>query len=228
MSLMFVAGTDTGIGKTVATGLMGRFLRRQGRSVITAKLVQTGCQGLSEDLWLHRRLMEMDWTGWDREGITCPYVFPFPASPHLAARLAGAFIAPEKLDSALTRLQSEFEWVLLEGAGGVQVPLSGTYTTLDFLRERSLDSLVVTSPRLGSLNHTLLTVEALLERGLRVRGLVYNLAQAAAPEITADTREMLRLRYPHIPLADLPRLESFEKIPEVDFSAVLNRADGGG
>ena len=92
MPTIAITGIDTGVGKTLITGLFARHLRAAGHSVITQKLVQTGCAGMSEDILLHRRLMGIDLTDADRQGITCPYVFALPASPHLAASAEGRVI----------------------------------------------------------------------------------------------------------------------------------------
>src|SRR5512145_376543 len=88
MAVLFVTGIDTGIGKSVATGLMARWLAQRGRTVITQKLVQTGCrEPVAGDIAAHRRLMGTGLLDVDLDGTTCPCVFGYPASPHLAARL---------------------------------------------------------------------------------------------------------------------------------------------
>lgn len=219
--IYFVTGIDTGIGKTWVTACWGKSLLAQGRSVITAKLVQTGARG-PEDVLTHRRLMDQAWTTEDEQGLTCPFVFPFPASPHLAARLAGQRFDAEKLDSALERLASQYDEVLLEGAGGVLVPLNEDLLTLDFVSARKLPCLVVTTPRLGSLNQTLLTLEALQSRKVTVLGLVYNLGFPAAPEIVADTRDWLRSRFPDLPWVEVPAGSSSQDLPVLpEFRSLL-------
>ena len=87
MTTLCICGIDTNIGKSVVTGLMARFLHEQGHKVITQKPVQTGCDGQSEDILTHRRLMETGWLEEDEQRLTCPYNFSFPGSPHLAAKL---------------------------------------------------------------------------------------------------------------------------------------------
>ncbi|MBL6957333.1 MAG: AAA family ATPase, partial [Chlorobium phaeobacteroides] len=83
-NVIAIAGIDTGIGKSVATGLLARSLLESGSRVITQKMVQTGCQDVSEDILLHREIMGVPLQDVDRDGTTCPYVFSYPASPHLA------------------------------------------------------------------------------------------------------------------------------------------------
>ena len=94
--ILFVGGIDTDIGKTVATGWLAAKLMRQGFSVITQKIVQTGCTGISDDILVHRRLQNLPLLPEDTDGTTCPYLFGYPCSPHLAARMAGARIDPAR------------------------------------------------------------------------------------------------------------------------------------
>uniref|UniRef100_Q3ANZ1 ATP-dependent dethiobiotin synthetase BioD n=1 Tax=Chlorobium chlorochromatii (strain CaD3) TaxID=340177 RepID=Q3ANZ1_CHLCH len=187
-----VTGIDTGIGKSVVTGLLARALQEQGRSVITQKIVQTGCTNeIADDIVEHRRLMGIPLQEVDREGITAPYIFPFPASPHLAASLAGATIDPMQLRRATFFLQKRYEIVLLEGVGGVLVPLTPDLLFADYIAQAGYAVLLVTSPRLGSINHTLLSLEACQWRGITIRALFYNHFGYEDILIANDTRQLL-------------------------------------
>ncbi|MFZ5798357.1 MAG: ATP-dependent dethiobiotin synthetase BioD [Desulfobulbus sp.] len=196
MPTLCLCGIDTGIGKSVTTGLMARYLIEQGQPVITQKLVQTGCAERPEDILLHRRLMECGWLEEDEARLTCPYCFPFPASPHLAARLAGTTIDPARISRATRTLAQRFEWLLLEGAGGLLVPLQEELSLLDYLAAEGHPLVLVTSPRLGSINHTLLSLEILRARGLRLAGLVYNLFHGAPGEIVQDSLRLFARALP--------------------------------
>jgi dethiobiotin synthetase len=189
--ILFVAGIDTGIGKTMATGLMARWYATHGFSVVTQKLVQTGCEGFSEDILVHRKLMDADLLPEDRLGLTCPYVFRFPGSPHLAAAIEGQSIDTGKLESATLELARRYEIVLVEGVGGLCVPLTDATTVLDFLARQSWPIVLVTAPRLGSINHTLLSLEALRSRHLPLAAVIYNLHHTARMEIVRDTRRVI-------------------------------------
>ena len=182
-----VGGIDTDAGKSVVTGLLARHLLDQGKAVTTLKLVQTGCTGMAEDIVQHRRLMGQALTDWDRDGTTCPYVFPFPASPLLAARMAGAVIDKAVLDRSIETLRQRHEWLLVEAAGGLLVPLQEHLLLLDYLAAKQLPLILVTSPRLGSINHTRLSLEALRTRSVPLVGLVYNLHGDHPREIVQDT-----------------------------------------
>ena len=222
--ILFVTAIDTGVGKTYATGLLGRYLRQITPSVITMKLAQTGCEGLSEDIIEHRRLMAIDLMPEDREGSTCPYVFPFPASPHLAAREAGTSISPERLQRAIHDLAERYEHVVIEGVGGLCVPLTETVTILDLLTEGRYPTLVVSTPKLGSINHTLLTLEALRSCDIPIAGILYNRHIKAPEPITKDSRVIFQdwLKHHNTPdtIIDLPHV-SADAIPDVSFEELM-------
>jgi len=226
MGIIFVTGIDTGVGKSVATGLMARWLAQRGRTVITQKLVQTGCRGpVAEDITVHRRLMGTGLLDVDSDGTTCPGVFAYPASPHLAARLEGRVVDTAAIDRATERLAALFEHVLVEGVGGVLVPLTERLNVLDFVAQRRYPLIVVGTLRLGSINHTLLTLEAARRREVEVRGLVLNLHHHAPAEIAADSKQvfaeaLLRYGYPPV-IVEMPDLGDEAELPTVDFAALF-------
>jgi dethiobiotin synthetase len=221
--ILFVTAIDTGVGKTFATGLLGRYLRRATPSVITMKLAQTGCEGISEDIIEHRRLMEIDLMPEDLDGTTCPYVFPVPASPHLAAREVGTPISPALLQRTVDDLAGRYEHVIIEGVGGLCVPLTETVTILDLVAEARYPTLVVSTPKLGSINHTLLTLEALKTRDVPIGGVLYNRHFEAPEAITNDSRDIFQnwLKQHHYPdtIIDLPHVNA-NTIPDVDFNVI--------
>ena len=187
-----IGGIDTGVGKSIVSGLLARHLLDHGRVVITQKLVQTGCSGRPEDILLHRRLMGADWHRLDEQRLTCPYCFPFPASPHLAAQQAGTEVDPAVLDRATRELAGQVDQLIIEGAGGLLVPLTRSLFLLDYLAQHSYPLILVTSPRLGSINHTLLCLEAIRHRDMQLLGLVYNLHGDHPREIVTDSLKIFK------------------------------------
>ncbi len=183
-----ISGIDTDIGKTVATGLMAKALQEQGHSVITQKMVQTGCTGIAEDIQQHRAIMGIDLLAEDVSGLTCPYVFSKPCSPHLAAELEKTEIDPDVISSATAQLNERFDHVLLEGAGGLLAPLTREMTFLDYVQKQDYPLIIVTSPKLGSINHTLSALELAKWRGITVKGIVYNCYEIDDEEIYRDSR----------------------------------------
>ncbi len=191
-TVIAISGIDTGIGKTYATALLAKALLQQGKKVITQKIVQTGCEGIAEDIIEHRRLMGIGLQDADREGLTSPAVFRYPASPHLSAALEGAQIDLHHIRNTTHALQQRYNLVLLEGVGGLLVPLAPDLLFADYIRDAGYPLLLVTSPRLGSINHTLLSIEACVKRGIVLQGVIYNCFGKIDKLIADDTREVIR------------------------------------
>ena len=182
MSVLFISGIDTDIGKTYATGMIAKALMQQGIKVITQKLVQTGVainpdtsdMNIADDIITHRQLMNLPLQPCDLDFTTCPYRYEKPASPHLSAALAEDILNPNLITAATKALQADYEVVLLEGAGGLMVPITEQLLTLDYIAEAGYPVILVTSGRLGSINHTLLSLQAIKSRGLKVHSVIYN------------------------------------------------------
>ncbi|PZX18034.1 dethiobiotin synthetase [Breznakibacter xylanolyticus] len=210
----FITAIDTDAGKSIATGVYARQLMQQGHRVITMKVAQTGCTGMSDDIVTHRRLMGIDLLPEDVRGDTCPYLFPFPASPHLSAALAGQVIDPAHIEACVARLSGDYDRVVVEGVGGLMVPLTRVRETghalsvpsvgglveplapglllIDWVAQQGWPVVLVTSARLGSINHTLLSLEAIHRRGMPLAGIIFNQYPPAPQAMAADTREVIR------------------------------------
>ena len=218
MKTYFVTGIDTDIGKTYATGLAARFLRCQGIAAVTQKIVQTGASGaIADDILLHRRLMGIKPLPEDLDGTTCPYLFRFPASPHLAAALENRLIDPNIITDATMRLLAMYDTVLLEGAGGLNVPIHRDFLIADYLQERRYPLILVTSGRLGSINHTLLTLEAAANRDIPLAGIVFNHYPPSDAVICGGTLDLFRSSGP---LVEMPEIAP-DNAPDVDFSPIF-------
>lgn len=192
-SVYFISGIDTGIGKTYTTGYLAKLWNEQGKKTITQKLIQTGNTDISEDIEQHRQIMEMGWFAEDESKLTMPEIFTYPASPHLATKIDGREIDFSKIENATAQLAEKYDVVLLEGAGGLMVPLTTDLLTIDYVAEKNLPVILVTSGRLGSINHTILSLEALKSRGLALYALAYNLKDESQDElISKDTAEYLK------------------------------------
>ncbi len=193
MSVLFVSGIDTDIGKTYATGLLAKALMQQGVNVMTQKLVQTGISkqangelGIADDILSHRKLMKIPLQPCDLDFTTCPYRYEKPASPHLSAALANQPLDIQMITEATKALQADYDMVLLEGAGGLLVPITTELLTLDYIAEQGYPIVLVTSGRLGSINHTLLSLEAIKSRGLTVHSIIYNHIHDDAEQTDAE------------------------------------------
>ena len=192
-SVYFISGIDTGIGKTYATGCLAKLWNAQGKKTITQKLIQTGNVDISEDIEQHREIMAMGWFPEDETKLTMPEIFSYPASPHLATKIDGREIDFQKIENATEQLAEKYEVVLLEGAGGLMVPLTTDLLIIDYVAEKKYPVILVTSGRLGSINHTILSLEAIKSRGLELYAVAYNLKDESQDElISKDTAEYLK------------------------------------
>lgn len=199
--LCWVTGTDTGVGKTfVSRGLLRQCARR-GLAVFPLKLVETGCERVGQHLRAGDGEALARAAGLDAgaESLIAPLRFELPASPAAASRAAGAPVQADALSALVARATEGAPRVLLEGAGGLLAPLTDTLSFANFVSDvatrLSLDVrlLVVARDALGTLNHTLLTVEAAERRGLSVAAVVLNAASGV--RCALDHRgELLRLR----------------------------------
>ncbi len=188
----FITGIDTDAGKTYATAFYALLLEAEGLTVATQKFIQTGCTGSSEDIEAHRRLMHRPALPEDLDGTTAPIIFSYPASAQLAARLDGREIDLSLVEKSTARLLERYDRVLIEGAGGLMVPITDTYFTIDYVAEHQLPVILVTNGRLGSINHTILSLEAIAARGIRLEAVIYNRHFDSDPTIADDTRGFIR------------------------------------
>lgn len=222
----FVSGIDTGVGKTMVTGLMARNLAKRGRDVITVKMVQTGCDGESEDLAIHRRIAGGIHFDEDSRRLTAPQIFKFPSSPLLAASLEGRAVDPDAIARAVRQCAARHDIVLVESAGGLDVPLTGSLLSADLAAGERWPLILVTCGRLGSINHTLLSLEAAKMRGMKVSGVIHNWCEGADPAIDRDAarttlRYLTKMGYPPIVLR-VPRFDLDGPYPNVDFSELFS------
>lgn len=237
----FITGTDTGIGKTMLTAALYDAMLRAGTSVVPMKPVQTGClpdggPGRDSDLEFCCRAAGRPVSELPPEAY--PYVFEPACSPHLAASMADTEISVSRIADAYRNLAQQYDQVLVEGAGGVFVPLNARQTMIDLMTELGLPVLLAARPALGTLNHTLLSLEVLRARGLQVAGVV--IVEAAPPArdfIERDNLEAIRhygntnvlgvLEYsvPQLPLSESVR-KSADGMVDRLFGAVVSDVCG--
>lgn len=189
---LFVTGIDTDAGKSYITGLLARVMMKQGLSVITQKFVQTGNKEYSEDIDVHRKIMGIPMTSEDLLHITAPIIYSYPASPHLSAEIDQREIDLSLIDTASDTLAAKYDHLLIEGAGGLMVPLKGDYLTIDYIRDRKLPVVLVTNGRLGSINHTLLSLYALSHYSVDIFAVVYNKYFDKDKIIAESTRDYIK------------------------------------
>jgi dethiobiotin synthetase len=169
---LFVTGTDTGVGKSLLAAAICAGLTARGERVGAFKPVVTGLDE-PDPVWPadHELLAGAASAGQRAEDVA-PYRFGPPASPHLAAELAGATIEPPRLRAAAAQAARGADVLVCEGVGGLAVPLTAGYLVRDLARDLALPVVVAARPGLGTINHTLLTVEGAHAAGLIVAGVV--------------------------------------------------------
>ena len=206
-TVLFITGIDTNIGKTFATGMIACALAEKGKKVITQKMIQTGCTEVSEDIEMHRKIQGIPFTEEDKAGLTCPYIFTYPCSPHMAAEKDGKTIDLSVITEATRRLQEKYEYVLLEGAGGLMVPNDFHSLAIDYVKEQGYPVILVTSGKFG----------------IPVRTVVYNLYPPTDELITANTLEYLtqylEKEFPETALITLP--EATAGVADIDISSLF-------
>ena len=197
----FVTGTDTGAGKTVVAAAICAALRARGERVGAAKPVVTGLDEAAPGETDHELLALA--AGVDPVTVTARTFGP-PLSPHLAARLAGAPLDPAAL-VAHARAAAEVRDVLVaEGVGGFLVPLAGGYLIRDYARDLGLPVVIAARPGLGTISHTLLTIDAVRAAGLEVLGVVLT-PWPAAPSTMEDSNRDTIAELGGVAVAGLPR-----------------------
>ena len=219
---LFITGTGTGVGKTVLTAGLAALLQQRGEPFCVYKPIQTGSPDSAhpEDPDTVSQLV-----GGAVE-TACSYCFPDPVAPYAAD--PGRTIQPRKILQDFQAVKAKHKTVLVEGAGGVRVPIAPHFEMRDLIRMLQLPVVVVAAPGLGTMNHTLLTVDALLAERLEVKGVVFSNYQPNQPE-DPSVKTLLETLEAFLPvpiLGTLPSLPhrpgSFSQPEVVDAFAALN------
>lgn len=195
---LFVVGTDTGVGKTVVTAGITGWLRQDGVDAIAVKPCQTGYPEDDDARFVKRACG-------DEAAATCLERLGPPLAPAVAARETGIDLSYEEILAGCRDAVESHEVALVEGIGGLRVPLADEREVVDLVADLDLPTLVVARSGLGTLNHTALTVEALRRRDVSVRGVVLNeyegadLAERTNPEVIEGTND--------VPVATLPPVD---------------------
>jgi dethiobiotin synthetase len=186
---LFITGTDTGVGKTLVAAGLAASLRNSGVDIGVMKPIETGFSLRSSDAFFLKRMAGVN----DPLENICPYRFKFPLSPYAAAQIENVSIRLEKVSQAYHRLLRKHQALLVEGAGGLLVPITRKMTMADLALRLNLPLLIVARTSLGTLNHTLLTVEVARRRGIKVAGVIFNhlarrrgLAEKTNPSVIKD------------------------------------------
>lgn len=196
-----VCGIDTDCGKTYVTGLLAKECMQRGLSCITQKMVQTGCNSdIADDIIEHRRIMQIDILPEDKNHSTNPYVFNFPASPHVASQLQHTVIEFETIHNHIQTLAQTYSIVFSESAGGLCVPFTNTLLCTDFIKHTGYPIILVSSSKLGSINHTILSIDYCKIQNIKIHAVVFNVFPQTDNKIAESSFEFLKTYiYTHLP-----------------------------
>ena len=180
MRLIFIAGTDTGVGKTMIAGALAAALRIKGVSVGVMKPLSCGgredaeylmkCAGVTEPL-----------------DLINPIYLREPLSPNVAAAREGKRINLDKIKRAVDIFKKKYDTLVIEGCGGLLVPVSGRFFVVDLIPFMKAETILVSRAGLGAINHSLLSLEALRLRKIRPLGVIYNRSHGGPLSIPEQT-----------------------------------------
>jgi dethiobiotin synthetase len=210
---IFITGTDTGVGKTIVAAAIASRLRAEGLDVGVMKPVQTGSRStrtppLGPDTRLLMRLAEVR----DPPEMVTPYCLRQPLSPWAASRLEGVKIKPSIILRAYRKLRQRHTFLVVEGVGGLAVPITSRLTVLDLAKWFRLPLLIVTRAELGTLNHTKLTLEWANRHRVPVRGMVINQTRRRRPGLAEKTNAVLLPKFCKTPvLGNIPFIKRLEE-----------------
>lgn len=213
---LFVTGTDTRVGKTIVTAGLVRFARRRGLRALGVKPVETGCALRSGSLYPEDGafLVAASEKALTLDDVT-PFRFSLPASPARAAAMEGRKLTVSDLVEHVSALEEGSDLLVVEGAGGLMVPIQENRMMIDLVERLGYPVLLVGRTRLGTVNHTLLSVSALRARNIEIAGIVLSCSfPEAGPEEDYTPRDIARL-VGDIPVLVLPFLNADDsKNPE--------------
>lgn len=193
----FITGTDTEVGKTLIAAALILKLQDLGQKTIGFKPVAAGVKEVDgkllnddiETLLKISRLVNPEL----KEHDICPYILSEPAAPHLVANKLGVFLDTKVMLEGYESILTKVDSVVVEGAGGFLVPINEQYTLGDLAKELNLPVILVVNIKLGCINHTLLSIEAIQSKGLSIFGWVANLGQRASEYSTENIESLERI-----------------------------------
>ncbi len=213
---IFITGTDTGVGKTIIAAGILRALKRKGITAGAMKPIETGCSGRQGDLIPADGMFLREIAGMHEPvELIAPLRFSHPLAPMVASDLEGKSVDLNAVMDAYSFLISKYDFLVVEGAGGLMVPImsafgrtngheqrkaQSAYFMADLIKTLDLPAIVVARPGLGTLNHTLLTVMHALESGIEVRGVFINTAGPGGNTLAEQTNPDVLKRLCPVPV----------------------------
>ncbi len=204
---IFITGTDTDVGKTVVAAGLALVLRAQGIRVGVMKPIATGCLNfgnrlVSVDAAFLMEAAENEWTG-----HSSPARYRHAVAPKVAAELEKKEVDLDQIRKAYAELEKNYDYIIVEGIGGLMVPINPKYYVTDLVREFKLPMLIVSRPGIGAINHTLLTIDAARIRGLDIKGIIFN----RVPRANLSIAEMTNPKV----ISELTKISILGSLPDI-------------
>ncbi|TVP41622.1 ATP-dependent dethiobiotin synthetase BioD [Candidatus Nitrosocosmicus arcticus] len=223
---IFVTGTDTGIGKTLITASLAWKFSKSIRKICVMKPFATGNSMYSKkfnskDVAILTKAIKFE----EKQENLNPYFYPLPCSPFMASSLLN--LQPPSIGFAIKKfkfLQKKYDYLLVEGIGGLMVPINSRYTLLDFIKLTKLGVIIVATPKLGTFNHILLSVKNCRSNGIPIKGIVVNKMPSHPTLIEAKIPTFIQ-EFTKLPiLGIIPTINNL-KINESTFSKIAKLID---
>ena len=218
---VFVTGIDTNIGKTLITASLAWKFSKEINRVCVMKPFATGISEYSnrfksKDLAILTRAIKLD----EKQENLNPYFYPLPCSPHMASAMLN--LPQPSIDYAIKKfklLQKKYNFLLIEGIGGIMVPINDKHTLLDFIKLTKLEVVIIATPKLGAFNHILLTIKICQASGIPIKGIVINKMPNHPSQIEEGIPTFVS-KYTKIPIIGVIPMMKFSKMNESTFSKV--------
>jgi dethiobiotin synthetase len=234
MPSLLITATDTGVGKTIVSAALAKAWRGAGLEVGVMKPFASGCTRDAEGHLVARdaEILRAAARSEDPEDLIAPVLFEAPLAPSAAARIEGRDVGLNPAALPLAELRARHEWLIVEGIGGALVPLTDHILFADWAAVAGLPTLVVARTDLGTLSHTLLTLEALVGRGVRIVGVVLNRCHGGDQDFAERTNPETLARTTDVPIwgpvpfherlgDDIPVEEVISNLPVLDFEGTI-------
>ena len=205
----FITGTDTGVGKTVVAGAVIKVLNYLGLTTGAMKPVETGCRREGGVLVPDDGLFLRDMAGIDEPvKFITPFCFENPLAPMVAAEREAAEVDVQEIQDVFLRMREKYDAMVVEGVGGLMVPLSQDYYVTELAAALGLPLLIVAGPGLGTINHTMLTLSHARSAGLRIAGIIINYCRPPENSLAEKTNPGILARIAGVPVIGIfPYLE---------------------
>lgn len=203
---LFITGTDTGVGKTLVAAGIASLLRSTGADVGVMKPVATGGKRMPHRLVSDDALMMKEAArSRDAYSLINPVCLPSLMAPIVAAKVDKLHVDWKTIWSAYKTLSQRHRHLVVEGIGGLLVPITDDMCVADMARKMNLPVLIVSRPTLGTINHTLLTIEAARKRRLRLKGVIFNCTKMGSGTLVTETNKLEIERHSGVPvIATIP------------------------